>query len=127
MELAQKLRRNMTDAEKRLTDAEKRLWSQLRSKQLFGMKFRRQHPIGPFIVDFVCLEKKHVIEVDGGQHSKGSDKDLKRDEWLASEGYKVLRYWNDDVLKETKSVLEDVLSKIGDHPPPTPPLKGGGL
>jgi very-short-patch-repair endonuclease len=110
-----------------MTDAEKRLWSQLRSKQLFGMKFHRQHPIGPFIVDFVCLEKKLVIEVDGGQHSKGSDKDLKRDEWLASEGYKVLRYWNDDVLKETKSVLEDVLSKIGDHPPPTPPLKGGGL
>jgi very-short-patch-repair endonuclease len=90
------------------------------------MKFRRQHPIGSIVVDFVCLEKKLVIEVDGGQHAKENEKDLSREEWLASEGFKVLRYWNDEVLKETKSVMEDILSKIGDHPPPTPPLKGGG-
>jgi len=90
------------------------------------LKFRRQHPVGPFVVDFVCLEKKIIVEVDGGQHATERQKDEKRDRWLNDEGYTVIRYWNDDVLKRTRSVIEDLLLKVGDHPPPTPPLKGGG-
>ena len=118
-EFAKRLRRNMTDAERRL-------WSKLRSKQFLGMKFRRQHPIGPFIVDFVCLENNLVIELDGGQHALDDDKDSARDEWLINEGFTVLRYWNNEALMETSSVLEDIKHKIMAHPPPTPPLKGGG-
>ena len=101
---AKTLRRNMTEAEKKL-------WLRLRSCQLSGLKFRRQHPIGIYIVDFVCLEKNLVIEVDGGQHSE-STPDKIRDEWLTSEGYKILRYWNNQVLRETEFVLEDILRKI---------------
>ncbi len=118
-EFAKRLRRNMTDAERRL-------WSKLRSKQFLGMKFRRQHPIGPFIVDFVCLENNLVIELDGGQHALDVENDKLRDDWLKNEGFTVLRYWNNEVLMETSSVLEDIQRKIPDHPPPTPPLKGGG-
>lgn len=118
-EFVKKLRRNMTDAERRL-------WSKLRSKQLMGLKFRRQHPLGPYIVDFVCLEKNIIIEIDGGQHVLDVDKDSSRDEWLKSEGFEVLRYWNNEVLKETSNVLDDIQRRMPDHPPPTPPLKGGG-
>ena len=117
--LAKKLRRDMTDAEKRL-------WSILRSKQFLGLKFRRQHPVGPFIVDFVCLEKNLIIEIDGGQHAIDVESDKTREEWLANEGFIVLRYWNNEVLVETSNVLDDIQRKIMDHPPPTPPLKGGG-
>jgi len=109
-----------------MTDAERRLWSKLRSKQLMGLKFRRQHPLGPYIVDFVCLEKNIIIEIDGGQHVLDVDKDSSRDEWLKSEGFEVLRYWNNEVLKETSNVLDDIQRRMPDHPPPTPPLKGGG-
>ncbi|MDT8396969.1 MAG: endonuclease domain-containing protein, partial [bacterium] len=83
---------------KNTTRAEQRLWSRLRSRQLLGLKFRRQHPIGNYVVDFVCLEKNVVIEVDGGQHLDDV-RDKERDQWLSNEGYGILRYWNDQVLK----------------------------
>ena len=84
---------------KRLTDTERLLWRHLRAKQLEGLKFRRQEPIGRYIVDFVCHEKRIVIEVDGGQHSTDKNRDAERDKWLNKQGYKVLRFWNNEVLK----------------------------
>jgi len=94
------------------TEAEKRLWSRLRRKQLGGYRFRRQSPIGGYVVDFVCPSRKIIIEVDGGQHSASRDAD--RTKWLEGEGYRVLRYWNHDVLENTDGVLNDILSNLRD-------------
>jgi len=95
--LAKNLRRGQTGAESLL-------WKHLRTKQMEDIKFRRQQPIGRFIVDFVSFEKKVIIEVDGSQHSGEADK--QRDEWLSSQGFKVLRFWNNEVLQNTEGVLE---------------------
>ena len=86
--------------------AEQVLWYHLRQRQIKGFKFRRQHPIGQFIVDFVCLPKKLIIEVDGGQHATRTIYDFNRTRWLESQGYKVLRFWNNEVLVNTENVLE---------------------
>jgi very-short-patch-repair endonuclease len=96
---------------KRQTDAENLLWRHLRRKQVEGVKFRRQHPIGKYIVDFVCLEKQLILEIDGGQHAIEKDKDNERDNWLRAEGYKVLRFWNNDVLTNLEGVLETIRLK----------------
>jgi very-short-patch-repair endonuclease len=82
---------------KRQTEAEKRLWSHLKAKQLNGIKFRRQEPLGEYIVDFVSFDKKLVIELDGGQHA-GDIRDAARDAWLHSQGFTVLRLWNNEVF-----------------------------
>ena len=107
-----------------MTDAERLLWRHLRDRQLGEYKFRRQHPIGPFIVDFACLEKKLVIEVDGGQHAKNLEGDVKRSDYLKERGYRVLRFWNNEVLEESKSVLSVILTSlledITPHPNPLP-------
>ncbi|MDH4874526.1 endonuclease domain-containing protein [Pseudomonas sp. BN515] len=89
------------------TDAEQRLWQHLRAKRLLGLKFRRQKPIGPYIVDFICQERMLVIEVDGGQHLE-SGSDQARDAWLIRRGFRVLRFWNHEVLLETEAVLEAI-------------------
>jgi very-short-patch-repair endonuclease len=86
-----------------MTDAEQKLWRALRSRGV-GPKFRRQVPLGPFIVDFVCFEAKLIIEVDGGQHAD-SQRDAKRDRYFMDHGYRVLRFWNNDVLKNLEGVL----------------------
>ena len=91
---------------KRPTDAESLLWRHLRSKQVEGLKFRRQEPVGKFVVDFVCFEKKIVIEVDGGQHAQQTQKDGKRDEWLSGEGFRILRFWNNEVLSNIEGGME---------------------
>ena len=109
---------------KRLTDAEKVLWKHLRAKQLQGLKFRRQEPIGKYVVDFVCYQKRIVVEVDGGQHSKESSKDEERDRWFQKEGYKVLRFWNNDVLTNTDGVLEVIMKNVS--PSPGPSHRGRG-
>jgi len=96
------------------TDAEQRLWYHLRDSRFLGLKFRRQRQIGPYIADFVCLEWRLVIEADGGQH--GSEADLQRDAWFERNGYTVLRFWNNDVLAQTTSVLEymrEVVIRLG--------------
>ena len=114
---------------KRSTDAEKLLWKYLRTKQIVGLKFRRQEPIGNYIVDFVCYEKAVIVEADGGQHVE-SERDADRDEWLYSQGFTVLRFWNHDVLANIEGVLEVIRqncldSRNQDRPPLTPPIKGG--
>src|SRR5688500_5842482 len=95
-----------------LTDAEMRLWRNLRAGRLTGYKFRRQQPIGRYIVDFVCFEAQLVIEVDGGQHLDAQLSDAVRTEWLESQGFRVLRFWNDDVLLRTPLVLEAILKSL---------------
>src|SRR5690349_4431487 len=93
------------------TDAEKKLWRLLRSRQLDSVKFRRQVPIGSYIVDFVCHEKRLIVEADGGQHAE-SAKDVERDRWLADAGYRILRFWNNDILKNSSGVFEAILSEL---------------
>jgi len=108
-----------------MTDAELALWKRLHSKQIGGFKFRRQHPFGDFILDFVCLEAKLVIEIDGGQHNE-SAKDLIRDQTLAKAGFSVMRFWNNQVLNELESVVEAIWLALEPHPHPNPPLEGEG-
>ena len=113
---ARQLRGNMTDAEKLL-------WRNLRLRQLSKFKFRRQSPIGDYIIDFVCFEKKLIIEVDGGQHAEQAMDDLKRTEWLQNQGFKILRFWNDQILREIESVMEIILNEL--TPRLNPPPQGG--
>jgi very-short-patch-repair endonuclease len=93
------------------TDAEMRLWSRLRGKQLEGFRFRRQHPMGRYIVDFFCPEAKLVVEADGGQHAD-NEADSIRADWLLAQGYRVLRFWNNDVLANTEGVLLTILEAL---------------
>ncbi len=104
---------------KGLTDAERKLWQRLRGEQL-GVKFRRQHPYLDFVLDFVCLERHLVIEVDGGQHL-GRQSDAARDAALAAAGFRTLRFWNDDVLLRTDAVVETIWTTLNPSPPPPSP------
>lgn len=109
---------------KNLTDTERWLWQRLRNRGLSGYKFRCQHPIGPFVVDFVCIEKRVVIELDGGQHAESPESDSRRSEYLRRKGYRVLRFWDNEVLREGESVLNAILSFLEENspsPPPSPP------
>ena len=90
------------------TDAEHRLWQELRNRRLNGMKFRRQVPLAGYIVDFVCFEKRFVIEVDGSQHAE-NEKDLVRDTRLKELGFLVLRFWNDDIFNHLDSVCDRIV------------------
>ena len=101
------------------TDAEIRLWSRLRSRALNGHKFVRQEPIGPFIVDLVCREQRLIIEVDGGQHATQRS-DAARDQWLSEHRYRVLRFWNNDVLRNTNGVLEVIAVELAKRDTPRP-------
>jgi very-short-patch-repair endonuclease len=96
------------------TDAEMRLWLKLRDRRLAGFKFSRQQSIGPYIVDFVCRDRKLVVEVDGGQHADNV-RDRIRDDNLAAEGYRVLRFWNNDVLSNTEGVLTAIQNELEPH------------
>jgi very-short-patch-repair endonuclease len=101
------------------TEAERRLWWHLRRRlPTQGTHFRRQVRIGPYIVDFACHARRIVIEVDGGQHGPKSAADENRTKILEANGYRVLRYWNNDVLSNIDGVLEDILSAIGGDPHP---------
>ena len=107
---------------KNSTDAERWLWQHLRNRELGRWKFRRQHPSGPFIVDFVCIEKKLIIEVDGGQHAEDRTKDTKRSQFLERKGFRILRFWNNEILREGEAVLNVVLSSLVKKPPHPNPL-----
>ena len=111
---ARQLRRNQTDAERRL-------WHYLRGRRLLNLRFRRQHPIGPYYADFACLELGLVVELDGGQHndSRGQYRDGVRTDVLAGYGYAVIRFWDNDVLRDTSAVLE-VIARSAQAQTPTP-------
>ena len=106
----------MRDRARRLrrqqTDAERELWMRLRARQDVGVKFRRQYAIGPYVVDFCCLERSLVVEVDGGQHIEQARRDARRDAWLKQQGFCVLRFWDNDVLKNMEGVLESIAEQL---------------
>ena len=106
--IARKLRQNQTDAEGLL-------WMRLRNNQLEGAKFRRQQPIGSYIVDFMSFERKLVIEIDGGQHNEkeSRERDHDRTTWLENRGYHVLRFWNNEILTNIEGVLERISESLG--------------
>jgi very-short-patch-repair endonuclease len=117
---ARSLRRDMTEAEKKL-------WSVLRDNGVAGFAFRRQVPIGAFIADFVCQKAKIIIEVDGGQHDRSSEQELARTAFLNSEGYRVLRFWNNEVMANLDGVYESIVGALARvSPPPNLPHQGGG-
>lgn len=97
---------------KSFTDAELKLWQLLKNRSLKNFKFRRQHPVGPYITDFTCLEQKLVIEVDGGQHAENVQYDSRRTAYLASAGYRVIRFWDNDVLTKTGSVMQTIYDAL---------------
>jgi very-short-patch-repair endonuclease len=103
---ARQLRREMTDAERLL-------WFLLRGRRLAGCKFRRQHPIGPYIADFVCLDHRLIVEADGGQHADARlAADELRTKWLMDQGWRVVRFWNGDILYRQNDVLEAIVRAI---------------
>jgi very-short-patch-repair endonuclease len=111
---AKRLRREMTDAERKL-------WSVLRGANLEEAKFRRQQPIGPFIADFVCQDRRLIVEADGGQHSE-SKSDERRTAFLESKGYRVLRFWNNDILSNLDGVAQMIATALSTpHPAPAAP------
>jgi very-short-patch-repair endonuclease len=111
-----------------MTDAERRVWMQLRAHRLCGLAFRRQASIGPYIVDFVCFDKRLIVEIDGGQHaSTHAKRDQVRDAWLRKQGFTVRRYWNNDIFENMDGVLQDIIAACEQSPPSlTLPRKGGG-
>jgi very-short-patch-repair endonuclease len=110
------------------TDAERKMWWILRSLKLLGMHFRRQAPIGSFIADFVWHEGKLVVEIDGGQHADEQRAyDERRTAWLESQGYRVIRFWNNEVLKAPRSVGDAIYAAANEKDPtPNPSPQGGG-
>ena len=113
-----------------MTGAEQRLWRVLRRKQMSGFKFRRQHPFGDYIIDFVCLEAMLAIEVDGGQHNAHQVEDKERTEYLNRAGFRLLRFWNNEVMSDIDAVTTVIwraLREVDPTPIPTFPLKGKGL
>ena len=127
----------MTSKARRLrripTEAEKSLWKALRRDQIRGVSFRRQHPIGRYVLDFYCPSARLAIEVDGGQHASGQQKesDLSRDQWLAAQGIRILRFWNNDVLSNLEGVLQTIIVDLEKTPSRRAeradlPLSGGG-
>ena len=111
--LAQRLRLSSTDAERRL-------WYRLRERRLGGFKFRRQTPIKGYVVDFACLSARLIVELDGGQHADAIAADARRSAVLAQSGLRVLRFWNDEVLKDTEGVLREILRQLVAPPSPAP-------
>ena len=107
---------NLTDIARTLrknsTDAERNLWYSLRARQLDGFKFKRQQPLDNYIVDFVCLEKRLIIELDGGQHAVDRKKDIERDNRLEKAGFHILRFWNNDVLGNHDGVLSVIRKQL---------------
>jgi very-short-patch-repair endonuclease len=120
LEAARSLRKNMTDAEQLI-------WHCLRRKQLGGFRFRRQHPVGRFVLDFFCCEAKLAIELDGAQHNEPDARlrDNERTSFLQQDGFRVIGFWNNEVLENLEGVLEKIYSLL-QHPPPNLPPLGGG-
>lgn len=95
------------------TDAERKIWQLLRSRSLNDAKFRRQHPVGPYIVDFICINEKLIIELDGSQHQQQQTYDAQRTAFLEQAGYRVIRFWDNDVLLKTENVMQAIYDALG--------------
>ena len=108
------------------TEAERKLWTCLGSRKLNGARFNRQFPVGQFICDFVCREKRLVIEIDGGQHAANTEYDERRTRFLQSQGYRVIRFWNSDVIDNLEGVLSVIGGTLDDMPSPAPSRKREG-
>ena len=117
--------KNARNLRKNATDAEQKLWRHLRNRQLAGVKFRTQYPIAGHVADFASPEQRLVIELDGGQHADRQDQDEERTRKLNCNGYRVLRFWNDDVLLRTEDVVTEIL-RVLTQPLPSPPLQSQG-
>ena len=112
---ARRLRlRNARALRRDSTDAERRLWAVLRDRRLAGYRFRRQYPVGDFVVDFACTKHNLVVEADGGQYSD-NEADLRRTAFLQREGWRVVRFWNNDVLANTEGVVETILRALQEN------------
>ena len=116
--LARRLRRDSTSVELRL-------WNRLRSRSIDGYKFVRQEPIGRYVVDFVCRDRRLIIEVDGGQHADNM-RDQTRDQWLREHNYRILRFWNNDIMNNMDGVLETIAGALQTEAPPHPVPACGG-
>jgi very-short-patch-repair endonuclease len=101
------------------TQAELRLWNRLRARSLDGHKFVRQQPIGCYVVDFLCREKRLIVELDGGQHAENA-RDVQRDRWLREQNYRILRFWNNDVTRNMKGAFETIACALQMEAPPHP-------
>ena len=112
---------------KNATKAELALWDQLRNRQVTGVRFNFQRPVGPYICDFVARTPRLIIEVDGGQHAEAEGYDLGRTRFLNARGYRVIRFWNNDVLQNIEGVVETIRRTLADMPSPTPPGNGRGF
>jgi very-short-patch-repair endonuclease len=110
-----------------MTDAERVLWREVRAHRFGGLKFKRQEPLGSYVVDFVCHEARLIVELDGGQHADRQEADAERTRWLESRGFRVIRFWNNDVLANTEGVLQEIGKELQNSPsPPLPdPLPQG--
>ena len=126
MPSSQKLRNRARKLRQEQTDVERKLWLRLRDRQLCGAKFRRQHPVGPYIVDFCSAERGLVVELDGGQHAEQTSPDQVRTRFLEADGYRVVRFWNHQVLEQMDAILEEIVRLLSD-PHPSLSLKGRGL
>jgi very-short-patch-repair endonuclease len=113
------------------TEVEKRLWSKLRDRRLLGVKFRRQVPVGPYIADFACIESFLIVELDGGQHSSMTSRDAARTARFQRDGWRVMRFWNNEVVENMEGVLETIATALAARPSsphPTPlPQAGEGV
>jgi very-short-patch-repair endonuclease len=106
----------------RMTDAERKLWFALKDRRFAAFNFRRQVPVGPFIADFLCFELRLIVEVDGGQHAD-SVRDVERDDWLARNEFRVVRFWNNDVLQNLEGVPTNLATELNKTPHPTSRLR----
>ncbi len=114
---------------KEATDAERRIWSLLRARRMAGLKFFRQYGVGPYVLDFYCPERRLAIEVDGDQHAdaRGREHDCDRASYLRQLGIRIVRFWNNDVLKNTEGVVERITYEIGSRNPLNPPYPKGEI
>jgi very-short-patch-repair endonuclease len=106
------LRQKAKALRKNMTEAEKKLWTELRRRRLLDCKFRRQQPLGEYIVDFVCLSERLIVEVDGGQHARDIAYDKGRDRWLIAQGFTVLRFWNNEIFDNIAGVMYRISDEL---------------
>ena len=122
----QRGKRNARTLRKSETDTERKIWQLLRSRNLNGAKFRRQHPIGPYVIDFICINEKLIIELDGSQHQQQQTHDAQRTMFLQQAGYRVIRFWDNDVLLQTESVMQVIFEALGNPSPQPSPRESAG-